>query len=82
MALNKISIKSIEELQEHINSHQPTFYYASQTSTVIPYDKLEDIFKVDDYYLADLSRLPSSMELNESNNLFHVHPSLSPGRVA
>ncbi len=69
MALKKINFQTEDELKKHIKSHHPTFYYSSQTSTVIPYDKLEKIYSNDDFYLANLSNLPAKMELNAENNL-------------
>lgn len=69
MALRKIRFKTIDELKAHIKTHEPTFYYSSQTSTVIPYDKLEEIYKDDDFFLADLSQLPSEMELLANGDL-------------
>jgi FAD/FMN-containing dehydrogenase len=59
-----VRFKTIEELKEHIKSNKPTFYFSSQTSTVIPYDKLANYLKFDgDFYLGDLGQLPSAMEL-------------------
>lgn len=74
MALNKFVFKSKEELIEHIKKHQATFYYSSQTSTVIPYDKLEEIYKDKEFNLGDLSQLPSSMDLLENGNLYIKGP--------
>ena len=69
MALKTIRFKSQNELVDQLRSHTPTFYYSSQTSTVIPYDKLESIYKEEDFNLGDLSMLPPSMELTKENNL-------------
>ncbi len=69
MALKKITFKDTEELKDHLKSHSPTFYYGSQTSTVIPYDKLEEIYKDEDFYLGNLSQLPSSMDLTADKTL-------------
>ena len=69
--LKKISFKSNDDLVKHIKTHLPTFYYSSKTSTVIPYEKLEEIYKDEDFYLGDLSLLPASMNLLENGNL-HV----------
>lgn len=74
MALKKTSFKTISELIEHIKSKVPTYYFSSQTSTVIPYDKLEEIYKDEDFLMGDLSRLPSKMELDENNNLIIEGP--------
>jgi glycolate oxidase len=72
--LEKKSFKKKDELITHIQTHSPTFYYSSQTSTVIPYDKLEELFKDDSFCLADLSQLPSSVELLPNNNLLVKGP--------
>ncbi len=74
MGLKKISFKTKEELIAHIKTHEPTFYYSSQTSTVIPYDKLEEIYSETDFTLGDLSRLPSHMELTANNTLLVKGP--------
>ncbi len=58
------------ELVEHLKSHKPSFYFSSRTSTVIPYDKINEYLSFDgDFFLCDLSKLPSRYELNEKNNL-------------
>ncbi len=69
MSLRKITFKNLDELKKHIQSHEPTFYFSSQTSTVIPYDKLEEIYKDQDFFLGNLSQLPSSMELSDDGIL-------------
>ncbi len=74
MALKKINFKTKEDLISHIKEHEPTFYYSSRTSTVIPYDKLETIYQDENFFLGDLSQLPSSMELNAANNLVITGP--------
>jgi len=33
---------SVKDLSEHLKKHVPTFYFASQTSTVIPYEKIRE----------------------------------------
>ncbi len=68
--INKKVIKDIESLQKHIKSAHPSFYFSSQTSTVIPYDKIESTLDTDnDYYLCDLSQMPKSMKILENGNL-------------
>lgn len=72
MSLNKIVVRSIEELKDHIKTNKPTFYMSSQTSTVIPYDKIQSLLKLKDneeYYICDLSQLPKKMELIDDNKL-------------
>lgn len=70
--LSKRVLKSKEELAAQIKEGKPSFYFSSQTSTVIPYDKLESYLDIDesvDYMLCDLSQMPSRMELLENGNL-------------
>jgi FAD/FMN-containing dehydrogenase len=68
--IKKKTFPNIDELKSHIKTHSPSFYYSSQTSTVIPYDKIENYFKdFEEFYLCDLSSLPPVMKLNENNNL-------------
>jgi FAD/FMN-containing dehydrogenase len=72
MAFINKTFYSQDELIRHLQSHQPSFYYASRTSTVIPYDKLAQLLpwsKEDNYYLCDISKLPSAMELRPDGNL-------------
>ncbi|MBT4790887.1 MAG: FAD-binding oxidoreductase [Halobacteriovoraceae bacterium] len=69
MSLIKKTFKTIDELKKHLKTHAPTFYYSSQTSTVIPYDKIADFFKNKEMTLGDLSQLPCSMELTPTQNL-------------
>lgn len=63
---------SLEDLVSQLKAHQPSFYFSSKTSTVIPYDKLEQLLpwkKDSEFYLCDLSKLPPQMELKENGNL-------------
>jgi len=62
---------SSEDLISHLKAHQPSFYFASKTSTVVPYDRLDTLlpWSKGDYFLCDLSKLPSSMELKANGNL-------------
>lgn len=72
MAFIPKTFYSFEDLSRHLKTHQPTFYFSSKTSTVVPYDKLEGMLpwsKSGDYYLGDLSKLPSHMELRPNGNL-------------
>jgi FAD/FMN-containing dehydrogenase len=68
--LNKI-FYTYEDLISHLKTHQPSFYFSSQTSTVIPYDKLDTLlpWEKGDFYLCDLSKLPPYMELKDNGNL-------------
>lgn len=74
--LKKIVFENIEELKAHLKKHLPTFYFSSKTSTVIPYDKLEEEYNEKDFVLGDLNRLPKSMQLLEDGNL-HIKGPIS-----
>ncbi|HXH30164.1 MAG TPA: FAD-binding oxidoreductase [Bacteriovoracaceae bacterium] len=72
MAFITKTFYSHDDLVRHLKAHQPSFYFSSKTSTVIPYDKLESLLpwkQQQDYFLCDLSKLPPSMELLENGNL-------------
>lgn len=70
MALKTKTFHSEADLIAHIKTHAPSFYFSSRTSTVIPYDKLEQDLKVNgDFYLADLSKIPGHMELLPNTHL-------------
>lgn len=69
MALKKIKFSEVSKLVEHVKSQKPTFYYSSQTSTVIPYDKIESYLGEEDLTMGDLGSMPAQMEINESGNL-------------
>lgn len=69
--MNKKTIKSKEELIEFIKTQTPAFYFSSQTSTVIPYDKIESALGgySSDYTLVSLSQIPPYLELLSNGNL-------------
>ncbi len=72
MAFITKTFYSQEDLARHLQTHRPSFYFSSKTSTVVPYDKLDSLLpwkKDEDYYLCDLSKLPPHMELTSSGNL-------------
>ena len=72
MAFITKTFYSQEDLIGHLKAHQPSFYFSSKTSTVIPYDKLDTLLpwkNESDYFLCDLSKLPSHMEVKENGNL-------------
>lgn len=70
MAIIKKVFKTTDELKLHIRTHSPSFYFSSQTSTVIPYDTIEKYLDTDgEFYLCDLSQMPKNMELKENGNL-------------
>lgn len=71
MAFITKTFYSFEDLISHLKAHQPSFYFASKTSTVIPYDKLDTLlpWSKGDYFLCDLSKLPHEMEVKDNGNL-------------
>jgi FAD/FMN-containing dehydrogenase len=72
MAFITKTFYSQSDLVSHLKAHQPSFYFSSKTSTVIPYDKLDTLLpwkKESDFFLCDLSKLPSHMEVKENGNL-------------
>lgn len=70
MALTKKVCKTKDELVAHIKTHTPSFYFSSQTSTVIPYDKIEQYLETgSEYFICDLSQLPKDLKLKENGNL-------------
>lgn len=61
-----------DDLARHLKTHQASFFFSSKTSTVIPYDKITELLpwdKKDDFFLCDLSKLPSHMELTPAGHL-------------
>ncbi len=74
MKLNKLTPKNIKELQEYIGLGKPSFYHSSKTSTVIPYDQIEEYLKslkVEEFSMVNLAELPQKMELDASG-LLHI----------
>lgn len=72
MAFITKTFYSEEDLKSHLKTHAPSFYFSSKTSTVIPYDKIEAMLpwkEESDFFLCDLSKIPSSMELKDNGNL-------------
>lgn len=69
MTLSKKKFSNIDDIKQHIQEGKPTFYYSSQTSTVIPYDKIEAYIGNEDLVLGDLGSMPPKMEINERGNL-------------
>lgn len=69
MALTTKTFYGLDELKAHLKTHKKTFYHSSQTSTVVPYDRMDAVFAGEDLIIADLSKLPPSMELSQENNL-------------
>jgi len=70
MALNRHTFYDLEALKAHITRGEASFYYSSQTSTVIPYDKLEETFSGNENFsLVDLGQLPASMNLGDGSEI-------------
>ncbi len=72
MAFLSKTFYSQADLERHLQTHQPSFYFSSRTSTVIPYDKLDSLLPWSgngDYFLCDLSKLPPHMEVKPNGNL-------------
>jgi FAD/FMN-containing dehydrogenase len=70
MSVVSKTFKTEENLIKHLKSHAPSFYFSSRTSTVVPYDKLDELFSGEQQVaLCDLSELPSDYKLLENGNL-------------
>jgi FAD/FMN-containing dehydrogenase len=71
MAFTSKIFYSQDDLVRHLKTHQPSFYFSSKTSTVIPYDKLESLLPWDngEFFLCDLTKLPHHMEVLANGNL-------------
>jgi glycolate oxidase len=71
MPLTQVTLKSEAQLIEHIQTNTPTLYTSSRTSTVIPYEKIDQYLgtETEDITLADLSLIPGKMFLTSDNNL-------------
>lgn len=70
--LKKAVFKDIQDIKNHVKKGVPSFYFSSQTSTVIPYDKLEEFLGIkedQEYFICDLSQMPPHMELLQNGNL-------------
>ncbi|MGZ3787067.1 MAG: FAD-binding oxidoreductase [Bacteriovorax sp.] len=62
------SFYSLEQIRAHIKLGIPTLYHSSQTSTVIPFEKIQGELSVDSV-LGNLSTLKGSLELDLSKNV-------------
>lgn len=72
MAFITKTFYSQQDLASHLKAHQASFYFSSKTSTVIPYDKLDSLLpwkEEKDFFICDLSKLPSHMEIKSNGNL-------------
>lgn len=59
---------SIEDLKDHILKRIPTLYHSSQTSTVIPFEKMGELLK-ENTVLGNLSTLKGEIKLLENGNI-------------
>lgn len=71
MAILSKTFNSPAEISEHLRSGGPTFYHTSRTSTVIPYEVLEEALDaVDkDVVLGDLSVVKPELSLSDDGKL-------------
>lgn len=69
MPIQVIKFKNEEQVSKHIKTNTPTLYFSSQTSTVIPFDKIETFLKGDQLVMGDLGSIPAKMEINPQGNL-------------
>lgn len=72
MTLSTIYFKDFNALKDHIKGHKRTLFLSSQTSTVIPFQFINDHLspnKDEEYIIGHLSGLPSKIELLKNNQL-------------
>lgn len=70
MKITTITLRTIDEIKAHIKNGLPTLYTSSKTSTVIPYDKIQEYFTgTGEIVMADLSQIKGEMELLKNGNL-------------
>ncbi|MBT3984038.1 MAG: FAD-binding oxidoreductase [Bacteriovoracaceae bacterium] len=71
MSIDTRYVKSVDELKAHILKGEPSVYVGSRTSTVMPYDKLEEhLGSTGPFSVVDLSQMPSKMEMDDDGALF------------
>lgn len=76
MQIRKIHLKSIDECKTHILKGEPTLYFSSQTSTVLPFDieeKLTEGLKTS-LTLASVASMPSKLEILPNGSLKVMGP--------
>lgn len=64
--------KSLEDLKGHILKKNPTLFHGSQTSTVVPYEKLSEYCESagwNNFHLGNLNQLPKLCVLDENGIL-------------
>ncbi|MBT6325447.1 MAG: FAD-binding oxidoreductase [Bdellovibrionales bacterium] len=72
MKIKPVSFNNLENLVAHVTESSPTFFTASRTSTVIPYEKIDKYlmnYNLAELTLADISQLPSSLSMNSDGHL-------------
>ncbi len=69
MTISTLYFKDLMALKSHIKAHKKTLYVSSQTSTVIPFNALNTLLVGKENYLANLSTIPSKVELLDNNQL-------------
>ncbi|MBP9674526.1 MAG: FAD-binding oxidoreductase [Bacteriovoracaceae bacterium] len=69
MVIQEKNIKTLEDLRQHILGKVPSLYTSSKTSTVIPYDRIKEFIKSDNFFLVNLSGMPSQIQLKPNGNL-------------
>lgn len=69
-AFQSIRVAHAQALSKLIQKHEPTFYFSSRTSTVIPYDRLASSLK-SEKTLCDMTALPAELALTNDGDL-HV----------
>ncbi|MDA8792625.1 FAD-binding oxidoreductase [Bacteriovoracaceae bacterium] len=56
--------KSLDQLKVHLVAQDPSFFYSSQTSTVVPYDFLQEHLEGKSLTLVNLAALPKEIQIN------------------
>jgi FAD/FMN-containing dehydrogenase len=71
MKIKQKNFYNLQDLQDFIKTHTPALYVGSKTSTVIPFDHLEDHFKEipEGFTLANLSHMPKTLKLTDQGHL-------------
>ena len=72
MAFTSVLMKTFtptswSDLAVFLRAQNPSFFFSSQTSTVIPFDRLSKIFDPDSVHLVNLSQIPGEMEMRGKN---------------
>ncbi|MCF8058769.1 MAG: FAD-binding oxidoreductase [Bacteriovoracaceae bacterium] len=68
---------AIKDLKDYVRLSEPTFFHGNQTSTVIPYDRLNEYGEQQGWTsltLGNLGQLPQECSLDKDNNLIISGP--------